>query len=56
MTYLVSFVILANGLLVNIPLTVHGSLQTCETAKVKLIQAIKRDNRDAQISSVCLDR
>ncbi len=56
MTYLITFVVLTNGLLINIPLSVYGSLQTCETAKVKMIQAIKRDHKDAQISSVCLDR
>ena len=56
MTYLITFVVLANGLLVNVPLSIHGSLQTCETAKVKMIQAIKRDYKDAQITSVCLDR
>lgn len=56
MTYLLSFVILANGVLITLPLTVHGSLQTCETARVKLTQAVKRDYKDAHITSVCLDR
>jgi hypothetical protein len=56
MTYLLAFIILANGAQISLPITVHGSLQTCETAKVKTIQAIKRDYKDAQITSVCLDR
>jgi hypothetical protein len=56
MTYLLSYILLANGILINLPVTVHGSLQTCETAKVKMIQSVKREHKDAQITSVCLDR
>jgi hypothetical protein len=56
MTYLVAFIILANGVVVNWPLTVHGSLQSCEVARVKVTKEVQRENKNANITSVCVDR
>jgi len=56
MTYLLAFIVLANGSQVSLPIVVHGSMQTCETARAKLIKEFQRDYKDARISSVCLDR
>ena len=56
MTYLVAFIILTNGHVVNLPLAVFGSIQSCETAKIKLIKDIERKQRDSVIVASCLDR
>ena len=56
MSYLIAFVILANGQAINIPIGVFGSLQTCETARIKLIKDIEKKQKDATIVASCLDR
>ena len=56
MTYLLAFIILANGAQISLPITVHASIQTCETARAKVIKEFQRDYKDARISSVCVDR
>jgi hypothetical protein len=51
MTYLISFFILANGAITQVT-TVHGSQQTCEQAKAKLMKEVK----EYKLVAVCLDR
>lgn len=53
MTYLLSFIILANGTIAPVATTVHGSMQTCEWAKAKLI---KEAPKDLKLVAICLDR
>jgi hypothetical protein len=56
MTYLVAFIIFVNGSQITLPIVVHASMQTCETARAKIVKEFQRDYKDARISSVCLDR
>ena len=52
MTYLISFFILANGAITQPVTTVHGSQQTCEQAKAKLMKEVK----EYKLVAICLDR
>ena len=56
MTYLISFIIFSNGMQMQLPISVHASQQTCETAKSKIIKEFQRDYKEARITAVCLDR
>lgn len=56
MTYLVAFLILANGASVVLPVTVHDGQHTCEAAKLKLMREVQRNHRDSTLTASCLSR
>jgi len=55
MTYLIAFVLLGN-MHIELPIVVHGSIQSCEAAKIKLTKEIQLKAKTAIVVATCLDR
>jgi hypothetical protein len=53
MTYLIAFFVLANGTMTQPITTVHGSQQTCELAKAKLLKDMPKEYK---LVASCIDR